>query len=248
MELRSYSDEMHAHQHDHHQLVLPVVGQLVMDIAGRQGVVAEQQVAIIAAGQTHGFAATGDNRFVVADLPVALAPALERFPHFIPLDTGLMQYITFIDGQLNFNNSGSGSLALRRSSERQMLLLLIQLLQQRTDGFSKQDRRVIVACDYLEQNFQHTISLTKLAAVASISPRQLSELFRRQLGISPRHYQIELRMQRASHLLQQGGLSIQQVADQVGYQSLAAFSDRFHRHFGISPRNHCRQTQAPSAE
>ena len=55
-------------------------------------------------------------------------------------------------------------------------------------------------------------------------------------------YLIEKRMQRAWQLLSDGALQVQQVAEQVGYTSLAAFSDRFRRHFGHSPR-HFRQNR-----
>jgi AraC-like DNA-binding protein len=43
-------------------------------------------------------------------------------------------------------------------------------------------------------------------------------------------------MQRAWQLLKVGELNVQQVADRVGYSNLAAFSDRFRKHFGQSPR------------
>ncbi|HAC30656.1 MAG TPA: AraC family transcriptional regulator, partial [Marinobacter hydrocarbonoclasticus] len=33
----------------------------------------------------------------------------------------------------------------------------------------------------------------------------------------------------------QSGLSVQRVADAVGYSSLSAFSDRFRAHFGKAP-------------
>ncbi len=36
---------------------------------------------------------------------------------------------------------------------------------------------------------------------------------------------------------------VQQVAEQVGYASLAAFSDRFRRHFGHSPRHFRRNSE-----
>ncbi len=229
LDLRSYSNEAHAHQHDFHQLVLPVDGQLSMRVGEREGNVSSQQVAVIAAGEDHGFAASDNNCFVVADVPAALAPELERLPAFIPLDTTLAQYVTFLHQQLL---QGVGS----RSSERQMLLLLIQLLQERFGDSLRLDRRIDTARSYLDQYFHQTVSLAKLAGIANLSPRQLSELFRRQLGMTPQQYLTEKRMQQAWQWLEAGELSVQQVADRVGYRSLSAFSDRFRKHFGHSPR------------
>lgn len=231
IDLRSYSRELHAHKHDYHQLVLPVDGTLSMNVGDLEGEVSSEQIAIIAAGQDHGFASDDNNCFVVADVPADLAPELERLPTYIPLDSALMHYVTFLHQQMS---QGRGS----RSSERQMLLLLIQLLQERFGESLRLDRRVESARVYLDQCFHQTISLTQLARIANLSSRQLSKLFSNQLGMTPHQYVIEKRMQCAWQLLEAGHLKIWQVADRVGYSSLAAFSDRFRKHFGYSPRHY----------
>lgn len=227
LDLRSYSAETDCHQHDYHQLVLPVSGLLDMTVGQSSGQVSSQHAAIVAAGENHGFAGSADNCFVVADIPDALAPELERLPAFINLNPALIQYVCFLQQQLQQNNSSN--------SQRQMLLLLIQLLHEQYGEKTRIDRRISTAKDYLDNHFNQTTSLTQLAGVASLSPRQLSELFRKQLGMTPQQYLIEKRMQQAWQLLEQNQLSIQQVADSVGYTNLAAFSDRFRKHFNIPP-------------
>ncbi len=229
LSLRSYSSEIQAHQHHYHQLVLPVSGRLDMSVGPRQGQAASGHIAVIAAGQSHGFAAADQNCFVVADVPTALAPELERLPAFIAIDAALAQYVNFLYRQLAQGGSRPGS-------ERQMLLLLIQLLRERFGEAVQLDSRVEAASVYLDHNFHQSVSLAQLAAVAHLSARQLSDLFRRQLGMTPQQYLTEKRMQQAWQLLEIGALSVQQVADNVGYRSLSAFSDRFRKHFGHSPR------------
>ena len=228
LELRSYSSETHTHNHDHHQLVLPVTGELSMNVGYQEGEVCSQQVAVIAAGLEHGFSASQKNSFVVADVPAALSPELERLPAFITLDPALTQYVSFLYHQLK---EGPTS----QSGERQMLLLLIQLLQERFGDELRLDRRIEAARTYLDQYFYQPVSLAQLSVIANLSPRQLSELFRRELGMTPQQYLIEKRMQKAWQLLESSALSIQQIADRVGYSSLASFSDRFSKHFGHPP-------------
>ncbi|MBN0988393.1 helix-turn-helix domain-containing protein [Amphritea pacifica] len=227
LELRSYSAETDNHLHDYHQLVLPVSGQLDISVGNQSGRVDSDQAAIISAGKDHGFSGSEGNCFVVADIPDQLAPEFEQLPAFIHLNPALNQYVRFLHQQLQQYNSAS--------TQRQMLLLLIQLLQEQCGHQLRLDRRIAVARNYLDQHFNTAISQRQLAAVASLSPRQLGELFRKQLGMTPQQYVIEKRMQQAWQLLEQGHLSIQQVADAVGYSSLAAFSDRFRRHFDIPP-------------
>ncbi|WP_428035027.1 helix-turn-helix domain-containing protein [Amphritea sp.] len=227
LDLRSYSAETDNHQHDYHQLVLPVSGQLEISVGQQAGRVDTNQAAIISAGQEHGFSGSEDNCFVVADIPSQLAPEFEQLPAFIHLSPALNQYVRFLHQQLQQHNSVS--------TQRQMLLLLIQLLQEQCGKTLRLDRRIATARDYLDHHFNSEISVGQLAQVASLSPRQLSELFRQQLGMTPLQYLIEKRMQHAWQLLEQQSLSVQQVADAVGYNSLAAFSDRFRKHFAIPP-------------
>lgn len=234
LDIRSYLPHAHIHQHDHHQLVLPVAGQLQMQVGQRKGRVSDQQIALIAAGEDHGFHADGLNRFIVADIPALLAPQLARLPAFMPLDPVLSQYIHFIQLQLSLPDNP------QQGSQQQILLLLLQLLHERAGEPQQLDPRIAAARAYLDQHYAELISLATLAAVANLSPRQLSELFRRQFSMTPQQYQTDKRMQQAHQLLLHTSLSIQRIADQVGYQSLAAFSDRFRKHFGQPPR-HVRQ-------
>ena len=124
-----------------------------------------------------------------------------------------------------------------------MLLLLIELLRERCGLNPGLDRRVAVLRDYLDDNFARPLSQAQLARVASLSVRQMNEVFRRDLGMTPQQYLLERRMQHAWQLLSEGRLQVQQVADACGYTSLAAFSDRFRRHFGVSPRHFRRLTE-----
>lgn len=230
LDLRSYSGETRVHQHDYHQLVLPVEGTLSMQIEEREGDVSRVGIALIAAGKDHQFAGSKQNCFVVADVPAALAPELEQLPAFIELDNALAQYVSFLHRQL-LQQQGNPS------SERQMLLLLIELLKERFGYAVQLDKRIEAVRNYLDQNYSRQTSQARLAAIASLSVRQLNEIFRRDLGMTPQQYLVEKRMQRAWQLLTQGRLQVQQIAEQVGYASLAAFSDRFRRHFGHSPRH-----------
>lgn len=234
LDIRSYGEQGQTHHHDHHQLVLPLAGKLVLQVDTVGGEVAGTQAAIIAAGRDHGFASPADNRFLVADVPQGLAPALDRLPCFVQLDPSLLQYVAFLQQELVRSPASA-------VSQRQMLLLLIQLLQERHGGLQSMDRRVSTAKAYLDEHFQHKLTLETLAGVAHLSVRQLNELFRRQIGITPHHYLTEVRMQQAWQLLEGTDLSVQAVAERVGYGSLAAFSDRFHQHFGHPP-SHFRRT------
>ena len=138
LHIRTYDDEVKSHSHDHHQLVLPLVGTLFLSVDSMAGEVVQHRAAIIPSGSGHGFAATEDNRFLVADLPEGLAPALDKLPCFVELDSALRHYVQFLHAQVM---SGAGADA----TQHHMLLLLLQLLQERHGSQLKLDRRVHAA-------------------------------------------------------------------------------------------------------
>ncbi|WP_261844656.1 helix-turn-helix domain-containing protein [Aliamphritea ceti] len=230
--LRSYASDTKSHSHDYHQLVLPVSGHLDMQIDNTGGQVDTYQGAIIAAGAVHEFSAEGSNRFLVADIPQQLARQLEQLPAFIELDASLSHYVQFLHSQIT---------AKQHTSQQQMLLLLIQLLNERFNTRSTPaDTRIDTAKQYIDSHYAERLSANQLALIANLSPRQLGQLFKSQTGMTPQQYLLEKRMQTAWFLLHNTDQPVQIIADKVGYQNLAAFSDRFRKHFGQSPR-HFRQ-------
>lgn len=230
LDLRSYSNEVASHQHDYHQLVLPVEGCLSLSIEQAEGDVTASKAAIIAAGASHGFFASDRNMFLVADVPSSLAPRLESFPAFIDLDEALTRYVRFLSAQVQAQQ-GTPDL------QKQMLGLLIQLLQEKAGVQVQVDQRVAAVKAYIAQNLDQAITLPQLAGVAHLSVRQLSHVFTQSEGCSPQHYLIEQRMQRARDLLESTDLSVQRISESVGYSNLAAFSDRFRQCMGRSPRH-----------
>lgn len=78
-------------------------------------------------------------------------------------------------------------------------------------------------------------SVDELAAAVASSRSVLAERFRGIIGEPPMHYLTHLRMQLAAHSLRDRICSVARVADEVGYESSAAFQRAFKRHFGVPP-------------
>ena len=73
---RAYGGEVSVHSHDHHQIVLPHLGRMEIEVGDAAGAVASGMGAFIAAGTTHTFVAPPDGRFIVVDLPSASCTAV----------------------------------------------------------------------------------------------------------------------------------------------------------------------------
>ena len=89
-------------------------------------------------------------------------------------------------------------------------------------------------------------SVDELAAAIASSRSVLAERFREIIGEPPMHYLTRLRMQLAARRLAETRQSIARVADEVGYDSCAAFQRAFKRCFGTPPatwRRHAETSQ-----
>lgn len=100
------------------------------------------------------------------------------------------------------------------------------------------DERVRKAADLLAGTLHEPFSLTKLAKECGLSVSRLAHLFREQMGASPQKYQEQLRLLWAGQLLRSSGLSVTEIAADLGYASPFYFSKRFKTIFGKSPSHY----------
>jgi AraC family transcriptional activator of mtrCDE len=78
-------------------------------------------------------------------------------------------------------------------------------------------------------------TLDELAARANCSRATLVRMFRRAVGAPPLAYLADLRLSLARQRLRSSSASITVIAEEIGYQSEAAFSRAFQRRFGVAP-------------
>lgn len=84
-------------------------------------------------------------------------------------------------------------------------------------------------------------TVAELAAEAALSRSAFYERFSKALGLAPMEYLLAWRMALAKELLRAGALSVQQVAEQVGYGSASSFSTAFSRAVGVAPGRFSKQ-------
>jgi transcriptional regulator GlxA family with amidase domain len=89
-------------------------------------------------------------------------------------------------------------------------------------------------------------TLARLAKEAGYSSEHLRRLCRQQLGRSPMHQVIYLRMRRATELLAASGKTIEAIAAEVGYSNPFVFSNTFTKWIGWRPSEY-RQTKQMAA-
>ncbi len=78
-------------------------------------------------------------------------------------------------------------------------------------------------------------TIEQLAMRVGLNRNDLTEGFREAFGATPHAYVHLLRMKEARQMLQDGQLSISEVARRVGYEGYSSFSRAYNSHFGRSP-------------
>lgn len=82
--------------------------------------------------------------------------------------------------------------------------------------------------------------LVQLADVAGMSRANFALRFKALLGTTPIEYLSDLRMQLASRALRRGNQQIGSIASSLGFRSESAFSARFKKRYGHTPRSYRR--------
>ena len=98
-----------------------------------------------------------------------------------------------------------------------------------------QNTRVLSIIEMMEANLSEPLTLIEVADAAGLSRRQIERLFRGQMGRSPARYYLEIRLDRARHLLLQSNLPVVEVAVACGFVSASHFSKCYRELYGRSP-------------
>lgn len=87
----------------------------------------------------------------------------------------------------------------------------------------------------LKTQFRERFSVDQLAGVAGMSKGYFLRAFKREYGIPPIAYQLQLRMEEAKRLLISTEMQIQEIAAEVGFDSIYYFSRMFKAAASCSP-------------
>jgi AraC family transcriptional regulator of arabinose operon len=91
---------------------------------------------------------------------------------------------------------------------------------------------------YMKENINHSFSLQELSAHYNYSPSRFSGLFKQKTGYAPIDYFIQMKMQKATQLLDFTDKSIKEVASTFGFNDPYYFSRRFRKIIGMSPKKY----------
>jgi len=117
---------------------------------------------------------------------------------------------------------------VRSPTDRQRLPLRARL--------GVQNSKVLSIIELMEVNLSEPLSLIEIADNVGLSRRQIERLFQQEMGRSPARYYLEIRLDRARHLLIQSSLPVVEVAVACGFVSASHFSKCYRELYARSPQ------------
>jgi len=229
LSLRTYGTHHAVHSHAFDQLVLPLDGELQIDVEGREARLIPGRIAMVAHGQSHTQMAQRTNHSLILDLaPQALrdnGEALLETP-FHDIGPAALKLIEFME------------LTLARGVPPEPLLaqwtsLLLGTLGQLQSPHKPVRLDALIAS--VMRNPGADWSVPHMAAFMRLSPSRLHALFREELDCTPQIWLGTQRMRLAHMLLCNTRLSVGEIAHRCGYTDQSAFARAAHRAWGCSP-------------
>lgn len=93
----------------------------------------------------------------------------------------------------------------------------------------------------IDRQVNQKFDLKKIALEVGYSPNYLSYIYREKFGMTPAQAHTELRIEKAKSYLTQDSLSVTEISDSLGFQSISEFSRYFKKHVGTAPQNYRKQ-------
>ena len=245
-----------SHKHDHLEIAYVLSGMGRYCIDGEIYQVQEGDLLIINPKVSHQ----------VLACPEAVTPATEFFvgfsdiritgcpDNFFPLPDGncvlhttgeLSQRLFKICSSMEAENAvrRQGRYFMLKSYLVQMLLLILReqcepMERPKGCAFASANKKYVVeqVVNYIEDHYSEKISLDQMAENMYLSPFYISRIFKNETGNAPIRHLINIRLEKAKELLENGYPgSIQEVAALVGYDDAYHFSKLFKKRYGLSP-------------
>ena len=171
---------------------------------------------------------TGNNAIAFAEGVFALAEKLMHAAIETGVDNG--QTITELKYRLSVQDDSE--------AVKNVLLDIVSEFSfpSAADQMSRTDKSVVEeATEYIQNYYMNNISLADLAERVHLNQSYLSDLFKRENGVSFKDYLTGVRIGKAKELLKNSDYKLAEIAVRTGYNDVKNFSKIFKKTIGITP-------------
>jgi len=98
-----------------------------------------------------------------------------------------------------------------------------------------QNKYILKVQDYIHEHYKEDINFQELADRIGVSYSYLRRLYNENLNMSMTDYLNTYRIEKAKNLIKNSNLTLQKIAESVGYSNLQSFKRYFKKYEGITP-------------
>ena len=96
--------------------------------------------------------------------------------------------------------------------------------------------------DYILENYQENTSLEEICDAVFLSPNYASKIFKDDQGMTIMEYVTKVKLEEAKRLLRMPGISVEDIAEKLGYSDPSYFTKVFRRKIGMTPTQYRKQS------
>ena len=218
-EKRIYSMQYRSHQHEFGQFLFPLQGALELETGFQKTELTTEYCFYLPPLVKHRYRALDRNEFLILDIP----------DYLLPENTNNMHV------EMEGNWASIRYLLLEEIKGPDNSSALMNLTRYVADKVETARPRSI---EYIDKNFNHSLSLETLAAIENYHPVYYSRWFKNQTGKSLTAYINGLRLQAATSLLTETSRPISRISEETGFSNASSFTRWFVKTEGISPQKY----------
>lgn len=228
-QIRLTGESFPSHYHRAYEILLVQTGTLAVTVDGLTQQLTAGDGAFIFSNQIHSFQAQPTTCLEVLIVsPELISDFHQQFQEKLPLSNRLPQVIKTLPLTENMNVFQIKACIYACCAQ------LLEATEFRSGRTSENSELLLVMLRWVMTHYAKPVSLQQLADRLNYDYKYLSKLFIRGTGLGFNEYINQLRILKARELLRTG-LSVQEVAQQCGYDAVRTFNRNYKKVTGHAP-------------
>ncbi len=223
-----------------------------INVIGPKNILAIDEIQIIPPGVRHAAwqCVSQQNAFCfnisLDNVRIAAMPQAFKSPTLRPLTYAILLHLTALLKLADAMGEAAAPLldahAPALASDLAALFVACFRLSQTTTPMRKEKSTPSLPVILTEYHLaEHLFSISDMAARLGVSTKHVSNVFRRECGMSAKRYIIVRRLRRACDLLAENKLAISEVAHLTGWANAHYFATAFRKFTGMTPSEYSRK-------
>ena len=250
------NDSCYLHYHEGIEIVLNREGVMQATVDGKNYDVCAGQLLICSGYNVHCYNTADTSDLIVLVFPLDFVPEVRSLVHGrcfkqtlitnpLPEIVYCMEYMT----RFSKDKKIELTIPMREKLRAMSYFILYTMIESvGLEDYLQIDAQKTVQkiMDYIRNNYMYPIKLSVLAQATNYSPSRLSHLFNEYFRCTFTQYLNSRRCKNAVQLLRKNEMSVLEISEACGYESLRTFYRAFKRIYGVSPLQYIKQERQNS--